>query len=81
MTREEAREIIRVIWKKPKSDNGNTDFYIDMFVEFGALKLDQSESTLVNRTWAALHGLRADYVSPSQIGDALDQAGLKVVRK
>lgn len=44
MTREEARNIIRDIWNTPKTQDSNTDFYIDMLVRFGVLKLDESKT-------------------------------------
>ncbi len=79
MTRNEARAVIRDLWKKPKSDNSSVDFYIDMFVRLGALEIEEPLSPaqrlhdVLKRT--SLSGRFTDIL------DFIDNAGLQLVSK
>ncbi len=81
MTRDEARAVIRELWKQPKTDNSSADFYVDMFVKFGALDLDPAED-IVEALTAEISNRHARLPLKSKyVRFALEDLGFKLVRE
>ncbi len=83
MTRDEARAIVKAIvrelWNQPRSDNSSADFYIDLFVKFGAMELVEPLSPAQR-----LHDTIGDTPLANKFVDFMnfvDKAGLKLVNK
>jgi len=79
MTRNEARAIIRDLWKQPKTNDSAADFYVDMFVKFGALEIEEPLPPVRRLHNALIHTSLA--IRFTDIVDYIDGAGLKLVDK
>ena len=78
-TRDELRAVIRDLWKQPKTNNSSADFYIDMFVKFGALEIEEPLPPVQRLHDALSHTSLATRFT--DIVDYIDGAGLKLVDK
>jgi len=79
MTRDEARAIIRDLWKQPKTNNSSADFYIVMFERFGVLEIEESRSPAKRLADVLNHTSLAGRFT--DILDFIDSAGLELVSK
>ncbi len=79
MTRNEARAVIRDLWKKPKTNDSAADFYVDMFVKFGALEIEEPLSPAQRLHDVLKHTSLSGRFT--DILDFIDNAGLQLVSK
>lgn len=79
MTREEARDVVSKVFKNPKTETSNVDFYIDLLIGFGVLNLEKSKTPEMLLYDELQHTtLEPKYAN---ITHAIDAAGLRLVRK
>ncbi len=79
MTRNEARAVIRDLWKQPKTNDSAADFYIDMFVRLGALEIEEPLSPAQRLHDVLKHTSLSGRFT--DILDFIDNAGLQLVSK
>jgi hypothetical protein len=79
MTRDEARKVIGELWKKEKTNTSSHDFYIDMFINLGMLKLDEP-APVKDRLRDQIDKTALQY-GTAVVWGCIEAAGLKLVDK